>query len=148
MFHKQQSYYGLKSPSALVLQCKRTVHVCASASCLLLPFVLHFSWVLKLLFHTFLCNSQIITPSVLWMTRCTVALGLWPHATVPSGHPQHLGYDSFDCCIERYEIVVYYIYRIFSDLSAGLLLGVCTKKILFLFLNQYICCGYSKEPSQ
>ena len=26
---------------------------------------------------------------------------------MPSGHPQHLGIDSFDCCIERYEIVVY-----------------------------------------
>ena len=24
-----------------------------------------------------------------------------------SGHPQHLGGDSFDCCTERYEIVVY-----------------------------------------
>ena len=24
----------------------------------------------------------------------------------------------------------------------------CTKKIIFLFLNQNICCGYSKEPSQ
>ena len=23
-----------------------------------------------------------------------------------SGHPQHLGGDSFDCCTERYEIVV------------------------------------------
>ena len=26
-----------------------------------------------------------------------------------SGHPQHLGGDSFDCCTERYEIVVYCI---------------------------------------
>ena len=25
-----------------------------------------------------------------------------------SGHPQHLVGDSFDCCTERYEIVVYY----------------------------------------
>ena len=25
-----------------------------------------------------------------------------------SGHPQHLMGDSFDCCTERYEIVVYY----------------------------------------
>ena len=24
-----------------------------------------------------------------------------------SGHPQHLGGDRFDCCTERYEIVVY-----------------------------------------
>ena len=26
------------------------------------------SWVIKQLFHTFLCNSQNYTPSVLWMT--------------------------------------------------------------------------------
>ena len=25
---------------------------------------------------------------------------------MPSGHPQHRGCDSFDCCTERYEIVV------------------------------------------
>ena len=25
-----------------------------------------------------------------------------------SGHPQHLGGDSFDCCTEMYEIVVYF----------------------------------------
>ena len=31
---------------------------------------------------------------------------LRPRATVPSGHPQHRGCDSFDCCTERYEIVV------------------------------------------
>ena len=33
-------------------------------------------------------------------------------------------------------------------LNAGLKLRVCTKKLIFLFLNQNICCGYSKEPSQ
>ena len=32
---------------------------------------------------------------------------LLPRATVPSGHPQHLRRDSFDCCIDRYDIVVY-----------------------------------------
>ena len=26
--------------------------------------------------------------------------------------------------------------------------GLCSRKIIFLFLNQNICCGYSKEPSQ
>ena len=31
---------------------------------------------------------------------------------------------------------------------AGLYLRVCNRKIIFLFLNQNICCGYSKEPSQ
>ena len=31
--------------------------------------------------------------------------------------------------------------------NAGPQLRVCTKKLIFLFLNQNICCGYSKEPS-
>ena len=26
--------------------------------------------------------------------------------------------------------------------------SVCNRKIIFLFLNENICCGYSKEPSQ
>ena len=30
----------------------------------------------------------------------------------------------------------------------GSLIRVCDKKLIFLFLNQNICCGYSKEPSQ
>ena len=33
-------------------------------------------------------------------------------------------------------------------LTAGLLLIVRNRKIILLFLNQSICCGYSKEPSQ
>ena len=28
------------------------------------------------------------------------------------------------------------------------LVKMCNRKIIFLFLNQNICCGYSKEPSQ
>ena len=32
--------------------------------------------------------------------------------------------------------------------SVGFNLRVCDEKIFFLFLNQNICCGYSKEPSQ
>ena len=33
----------------------------------------------------------------------------WPSALCNSalGNPQHLGGDSFDCCTDRYEIVVY-----------------------------------------
>ena len=31
---------------------------------------------------------------------------------------------------------------------SGLYLRECTKKLIFLFLNRNICCGYSKEPSQ
>ena len=36
----------------------------------------------------------------------------------------------------------------FFFLLSGLQLKVCNRKIIFLFLNQNICCGYSKEPSQ
>ena len=32
--------------------------------------------------------------------------------------------------------------------NTGLKLRVCDKYLIFLFLNQNICCGYSKEPSQ
>ena len=35
-----------------------------------------------------------------------------------------------------------------TPLYAGLQIRVCTGKLFFLFLNQNICCGYSKEPSQ
>ena len=33
-------------------------------------------------------------------------------------------------------------------LSSGLQFKMHNRKIIFLFLNQNICCGYSKEPSQ
>ena len=32
--------------------------------------------------------------------------------------------------------------------TSGLKLRVRTKNLIFLFLSQNICCGYSKEPSQ
>ena len=32
--------------------------------------------------------------------------------------------------------------------DAGLQIRVRTEKLLVLFFNQNICCGYSKEPSQ
>ena len=32
--------------------------------------------------------------------------------------------------------------------NTGLQIRVCTGKLFFLFLNQNICCGYSKEPSR
>ena len=35
-----------------------------------------------------------------------------------------------------------------TTLIAGLKLRVRNRKIIFLFLNQTICCGCSKEPSQ
>ena len=37
--------------------------------------------------------------------------------------------------------------HIISVLS-GLKIRMSNRKIIFLFLNQNICCGYSKEPSQ
>ena len=58
------------------------------------------------LFHTFLCNSQN------YHTRGAVDVPMHccprPKAegNCASGHPQHRGGDSFDCCTERYEIVV------------------------------------------
>ena len=35
-----------------------------------------------------------------------------------------------------------------DHLGPGLKLRVCTRKIIFLFLNQNVCCGYSKVQSQ
>ena len=57
-------------------------------------------------FIPFCATVKTITHEVLWMTRCTVARGRRPRANSASGHPQHRGGDSFDCCTERYEIVV------------------------------------------
>ena len=37
---------------------------------------------------------------------------------------------------------------VFISHCLGLQLRVRTRKIIFLFLNQNISCGYSKEPSQ
>ena len=40
------------------------------------------------------------------------------------------------------------INRLIQYLTSGLELRVCNENLIFLFLNQNICCGYSKEPSQ
>ena len=32
--------------------------------------------------------------------------------------------------------------------NKGFKLTVCNENLIFLFLKQNICCGYSKEPSQ
>ena len=45
-----------------------------------------------------------LSHSLLWMTKCTVALGLSASCNSAFGHPQHLGDDSFDCSTDRYEI--------------------------------------------
>ena len=55
-------------------------------------------------FIPFCATVKTVTSEVLWVTRwhcCTRH-----RAIVPSGYPQHLGCDSFDCCTERYEIHV------------------------------------------
>ena len=58
------------------------------------------------LFHTFLCNSQN------YHSRGDVddPMHCCPRPKAEgnsaSGHPQHRGGDSFDCCTEMYEIVV------------------------------------------
>ena len=39
-------------------------------------------------------------------------------------------------------------YAALKDANSGLELSVHIKTLIFLFLNQNICCGYSKEPSQ
>ena len=63
---------------------------------------MHFNIIL--LFHTFLCNSQN------YHTQGTVddPMRLLHEAegNNTSGHPQRRGCHSFDCCTEKYEIVV------------------------------------------
>ena len=58
------------------------------------------------LFHTFLCNSQNYHPEVLWMTRWHCCTRPKTEGKSASGHAQHRGCDNFDCCAERYEMVV------------------------------------------
>ena len=41
-----------------------------------------------------------------------------------------------------------FIYLYFSFYMCVYQLRVCNENLIFLFLNQNICCGYSKEPSQ
>ena len=36
----------------------------------------------------------------------------------------------------------------FTKVDAGLKIRVRNENLFFLFLNQNICCGFSKEPSQ
>ena len=38
-------------------------------------------------------------------------------------------------------------YVVHAQVFTGLKLRVCNENLIFLFLNQNICCGYSKEPS-
>ena len=47
-----------------------------------------------------------LSPEVMWMTRWHCCTRPKAKGNSASGHPQHQGCDSFDCCTERYEIVV------------------------------------------
>ena len=53
-------------------------------------------------------DSTIPLLSISEIPASSLLLWLWPKAegNSASGHPQHRGGDSFDCCTERYEIVV------------------------------------------
>ena len=58
------------------------------------------------LFHTFLCNSQNHHPRGAVDDPMHCCQRPKAEGNSASGHPQHRGGDSFDCCAERYEIVV------------------------------------------
>ena len=58
------------------------------------------------LFHTFLCNSQNYHPRGAVDDPMHCCPRPKAEGNSASGHPQHRGGDSFDCCTERYEIVV------------------------------------------
>ena len=57
-------------------------------------------------FHTFLCNSQNYHPRGALDDPMHCCPRPKAEGNSASGHPQHRGGDSFDCCTERYEIVV------------------------------------------
>ena len=58
------------------------------------------------LIHTFLCNSQNYHPLGAVDDPMHCCPRPKAEGNSASGHPQHRGGDSFDCCTERYEIVV------------------------------------------
>ena len=58
------------------------------------------------LFHTFLCNSQNYHPRGAVDDPMHCCPRPKAEGNSASGHSQHRGGDSFDCCTERYEIVV------------------------------------------
>ena len=57
------------------------------------------------LFHTFLCNSPNYYPRGAVDDPMHCCPRLKPNGNSVSGHSQHRGGDSFDCCTERYEIL-------------------------------------------
>ena len=58
------------------------------------------------LFHTFLCNSQNYHPRGAVVDPMHCCPRPKAEGNSASSHPQQRGGDSFDCCTERYEIVV------------------------------------------
>ena len=58
------------------------------------------------LFHTFLCNSHNYHPRGAVDDPMHCCPRPKAKGNSASGHPQHRGGDSFDCCTERFEIVV------------------------------------------
>ena len=72
-------------------------------------------------------------------------------------NPQHLGLESSTLTPSHCAPLVIHYQVTFewhsgrgleSLIDTGLKLRVRNKNLIFLFLNQNICCGYSKEPSQ
>ena len=70
-------------------------------------------------------------------------LNLEPHKLVLKSRATQIGRKNI-VSNSRLNMVVHDRERHIS----GLLLRVHNKNLIFLFLNQNICCGYSKEPSQ
>ena len=69
------------------------------------------------------------------------------YETCATLHRFHILCISCDCDSEMLN-VFFLIYTYFQLISTGLQLRVSNKNLIFLFLNQNICYGYSKEPSQ
>ena len=63
--------------------------------------------------------------------------------TLIFGHHLRLGRSPEVCHLQFLNAPVYNIL-----ILTGPQIRVCNRKLFFLFLNQNICCGYSKEPSQ
>ena len=75
------------------------------------------NWVIKHLYHTFLGDSQNYQP--LGAVDHVMNYHPWPSSDSSSGGPQHLGADSFDCCPERYKMVLYYHYGVSIHLNSS-----------------------------
>ena len=80
---------------------------------------------------------------VLWQTvktqmKCSTMLHFIRICTVSSGDPFNYTMGN----------PIFYQYVWENPSESGLQLRVCKENLIFLFLSQNICCGYSKESSQ